>query len=192
MESQITTSAEFGKLFTEYKPRFVSVAYRYVRDMGAAEDIVSDSFMAFWESKDKLPPDINTKAYILTIVKNRCLNHLRSQLCHAKIEKTIQDTQRRLLQADIHSLSACNPDNLISEEIISIMDHAVSKMPEMTRKVFICSRVEGESYTEIAQQLEIAVTHVNFEMRRALGILREELKDYLPVFYLLLVVYFNS
>lgn len=36
------SSSEFGKLFTEYKPRFVVVARSYVRDAVVAEDIVAD------------------------------------------------------------------------------------------------------------------------------------------------------
>ena len=49
------TSAEFGRLYSDYNPRFTEVTYRYVRDRGIAEDLVSDSFMAFWEERDRLP-----------------------------------------------------------------------------------------------------------------------------------------
>lgn len=42
------TSSEFGKLFSEFKPRFMAVACRYVRNANVAEDIVADSFIAFW------------------------------------------------------------------------------------------------------------------------------------------------
>ncbi|MFR0764309.1 MAG: sigma factor [Alistipes communis] len=41
------SSTEFGKLFFEFKPRFIALAYRYVRDRETAEDLVSDSFMTF-------------------------------------------------------------------------------------------------------------------------------------------------
>ena len=37
------SSTEFGKLFFEFKPRFIALAYRYVRDRETAEDLVSDS-----------------------------------------------------------------------------------------------------------------------------------------------------
>ena len=43
------SSTEFGKLFFEFKPRFIALAYRYVRDRETAEDLVSDSFMTFRE-----------------------------------------------------------------------------------------------------------------------------------------------
>ena len=50
----------------------------------------------------------------------------------------------------------------------------------MTRRVFLLSRQEGLTYKEIADRLDITVSRVNFEMRRALDLLREALKDYLP------------
>ena len=149
------TSAEFGRLYSDYNPRFTEVAYRYVRDRGIAEDLVSDSFMAFWEERDRLPEDVNAPAYVLTIVKNKCLNHLKARLLHLQIEKKLHSTQQRLIQSDIQSLAACVPD---------------------------------KSYKELAQELNIAFTHVNFEMRRALKILREEFKDYIFVLIILLAV----
>lgn len=100
------TSAEFGRLYSDYNPRFTEVAYRYVRDRGIAEDLVSDSFMAFWEERDRLPEDVNAPAYVLTIVKNKCLNHLKARLLHLQIEKKLHSTQQRLIQSDIQSLAA--------------------------------------------------------------------------------------
>ena len=48
------SSTEFGKLFFEFKPRFIALAYRYVRDRETAEDLVSDSFITFWEMHETL------------------------------------------------------------------------------------------------------------------------------------------
>ena len=78
------SSTEFGKLFFEFKPRFIALAYRYVRDRETAEDLVSDSFMTFWEMHENLPADTNVPAYILTSVKNRCLNYLNAQIRHRR------------------------------------------------------------------------------------------------------------
>ena len=173
------SSAEFGRLYSRYSPRFIEVAYRYVRERSVAEDLVSESFMAFWEERDRLPEDVNVPGYVLAIVKNKCLNHLKSRLRHLQIEKTLHSTQQRLIQSDIQSLTACVPDNLFVEEIRTMLDRAVGRMPELTRRVFEGSRYEDKSYKELAEELNIAFTHVNFEMRRALKILREEFKDYI-------------
>ena len=174
------SSTEFGKLFFEFKPRFIALAYRYVRDRETAEDLVSDSFMTFWEMHETLPADINVPAYILTSVKNRCLNHLNAQIRHRRAEQDIQ--------ADVRSLSACDPDLLFSEEIRAILKQAVRKMPKMTRSVFLLSRIRNMTYSEIAAELGISVSHVNFEIRRALNLMRSELKDYLPAVLITLIL----
>mgnify|MGYP000006055214 FL=1 len=188
MKKNAISEKEFGRVFSEYNRRFVEVAYRYVRDQDIAEDVVSDSFAACWEMRERLTDEDNLPAYILTAVKNKCLNHLRSKLRHLQISKKIHSVQQRLIQADIHSLTACNPDELISNEIRSILEDALGRMPDLTRKIFMGSRYEGKSYKELADELHIAYTHVNFEMRRALKILREEFKDYIPVLILLLEI----
>lgn len=180
------SSAEFGRLYSKYNPRFIEVAYRYVRDRRVAEDLVSDSFMAFWEERDRLPENVNVPGYVLTIVKNKCLNHLKSRLLHLQIEKKLHSTQQRLIQSDIHSLTACDPNNLFTQEMRMMLDRAIGRMPELTRKVFEGSRYENKSYKELAEELNIAFTHVNFEMRRALKILREEFRDYVLILIMLL------
>ena len=178
------SSTEFGKLFFEFKPRFIALAYRYVRDRETAEDLVSDSFMTFWEMHETLPADINVPAYILTSVKN----HLNAQIRHRKAEQDMHSTLTRRLQADVRSLSACDPDLLFSEEIRAILKQAVRKMPKMTRSVFLLSRIRNMTYSEIAAELGISVSHVNFEIRRALNLMRFELKDYLPAVLITLIL----
>lgn len=182
------SSTEFGKLFFEFKPRFIALAYRYVRDRETAEDLVSDSFMTFWEMHETLPADINVPAYILTSVKNRCLNHLNAQIRHRKAEQDMHSTLTRRLQADSERTSACDPDLLFSEEIRAILKQAVRKMPKMTRSVFLLSRIRNMTYSEIAAELGISVSHVNFEIRRALNLMRSELKDYLPAVLIILIL----
>ena len=95
------SSTEFGKLFFEFKPRFIALAYRYVRDRETAEDLVSDSFMTFWEMHETLPADINVPAYILTSVKNRCLNHLNAQIRH---RRAVRSPFRSFFQKNLHFL----------------------------------------------------------------------------------------
>ena len=44
------------------------------------------------------------------------------------------------------------------------------------------------TYSEIAAELGISVSHVNFEIRRALNLMRSELKDYLPAVLIILIL----
>lgn len=185
-ESVAMTTAEFGRLFATWRARFEAIACRYVRSAAVAEDLVSDSFMSFWENRGRIPADANLQAYILIIVRNKCLDRLRAQSLHAKIEQEVYELRRRVLAADIRSLQAFNPEEIFSEEVAAIVRQSLDRLPELTRDVFIARRFEEMSYKEIAEKYGITVRRVEFELEKAVKQLRVALKDYLPVLLMLL------
>ena len=73
MSATINDLASFNKFFTENQHRFIRFAWTYTRDEVVAEDIVMESLMAYWENRDHMTPEINPAAYVLTVVKNKCL-----------------------------------------------------------------------------------------------------------------------
>ena len=171
------SSTEFGKLFFEFKPRFIALAYRYVRDRETAEDLVSDSFMTFWEMHENLPADTNVPAYILTSVKNRCLNFLR----HKLIEEEYNSQMKEELGFKLYALETFNYSYQSEEELQEVIQRALDTLPERCREVFIKSRIEGLKYKEISDELGISVNTVENQMVTALKKLRVALKDYLPL-----------
>ena len=185
-ESVAMTTAEFGRLFATWRARFEAIACRYVRSAAVAEDLVSDSFMSFWENRGRIPADANLQAYILIIVRNKCLDWLRAQSLHAKSEQEVYELRRRVLAADIRSLQAFNPEEIFSEEVAAIVRQSLDRLPELTRDVFIARRFEEMSYKEIAEKYGITVRRVEFELEKAVKQLRVALKDYLPVLLMLL------
>ncbi|MEG0807054.1 MAG: RNA polymerase sigma-70 factor [Alistipes sp.] len=179
------SAAEFGLLFTHYRPRFTLIARRYVRDEAAAEDIVSDSFMAFWDANGKLPPPLpaekpNYPAYILTIVRNKCLDYLRARNRHTEIEHHIQKLHQQVVETDIRSLEALDPGALFCGELSAIVQHSLDALPQLTREVFVARRFDDMPYREIAQKYDITERRVEFELEKAIRQLRVALKDYLP------------
>lgn len=185
-ESVAMTTAEFGRLFATWRARFEAIACRYVRSAAVAEDLVSDSFMSFWENRGRIPADANLQAYILIIVRNKCLDWLRAQSLHAKIEQEVYELRRRVLAADIRSLQAFNLEEIFSAEVAAIVRQSLDRLPELTREVFVARRFEELSYKEIAEKYGITVRRVEFELEKAVKQLRVALKDYLPVLLMLL------
>lgn len=85
--------AAFDRLFGEYRPRFIRFAVSYVTDAAVAEDLVMESFMAAWErrallSEKSFPP------YVLVIVRNKCLNYLRSRQVRLRAEEDLNSHAR--------------------------------------------------------------------------------------------------
>lgn len=62
------------------------------------------------------------------------------------------------------------------------MNETLDRLPEKTRTIFIRSRFDGKSYKEIAAEMGVTVKSVEFEVSKAMKILRVVLKDYLAYF----------
>lgn len=173
---------DFNELFSNYHPRFVRFANSYVRDTEVAEDFTMEAFMAYWENRRTLKADSNIPAYILTVIRNKCLNHLQQKKIREEIISQMSNLARWELDMNIKSLSACNPDELFSVEAQKLIDNALQALPERTKEIFLLSRFQNKSYNEIANIYGISVKGVEFHVSKALKILRIALKDYLSVF----------
>ena len=179
--------AAFDRLFGGYRPRFIRFAASYVTDAAVAEDIVMESFMAAWErrallSERSLPP------YVLVIVRNKCLNHLRARQVRLRAEEHLHSHGARMLELRISTLEACEPAQLFSDEARRLVNETLDRLPDRTREVFVRSRFRGESYKEIAAALVTTVKSVEFEISKAMRSLRVSLKDYLPLLMLFLLI----
>lgn len=172
---------QFEAVYTQYYARFVIIARRYVRDVAVAEDIVMESFASFWENRERIALETNLPAYVATSVRNNCLNWLNAQTLHLAKLHDIHSLQTRNIVASIRSLNACDPQRLFTDEIRAIVECEMLTMPQVTRQVFELSRFCGKTYAEIAEALGISQRRVTSEMQRALAIMRNALKDYLPV-----------
>ncbi|MCC8035203.1 MAG: sigma-70 family RNA polymerase sigma factor [Rikenellaceae bacterium] len=178
---------EFSALYKQHRERFTHVAYSFVRDEAIAEDIVSDSFMAFLESHDKLSPGSNHLAYIMTIVKNRCLNWLKQQKIHSDINRRLQSRQQRLILNSIRSLELCDPHELFENEVSDIVAQELDRMSELRRKIFLANKFENKTCRVISEEFHITYRMANYELNRAVAALVRALRDYLPVLLALLV-----
>lgn len=178
----------FNTLFNEYYRRFVLFATGYVKEVETAEDFVSEAFTQYWENKDNLLSNTNPQAYILTIIKNKCLNFLQRQKVHQRVSTEIKEHSDWLLQTKISTLEACDPDFLFSTELQEIIDEALNKLPQKTRKIFFLSRVHGYSYKEIANKTNLNQKTIEYHISKALQQLRLSLSDFIT-FGLLLVLF---
>ena len=68
------------------------------------------------------------------------------------------------------------------------MQATLDSLPERTREIFVRSRFRGQSYKQIASEMDCTVKSVEFEVSKAMKRLRINLKDYLIVFLFLITI----
>ena len=169
----------FSSFFQENHDNFLNFAYSYTRNWTEAEDILMEAMISLWECRDRWDSENTLHALLLTIIKNKALNHLEHEQIRLRAEETLNTHGQRELDLRIASLKECNPDQIFSSEIQQIVNKALSLMSEQSRTIFILSRYKNKPNKQIAEQLNISLKTVEFHMSKALRILRTELKDYL-------------
>lgn len=180
---------EFNHFFIDYQQRFVHFADTYVHDEAIAEDLVIESMMYYWENRDRLPADTNVPAYVLTAIKHRCIDHLRSQQIRQDASDEISRIYAWELSSRIVTLEDFEPNEIFTKEIQEIVDKTLDTLPEQTRRIFVMSRYENKPHKEIAELLAMTTKGVEFHISKATKALRIALKDYLPAS--ILFIYFH-
>lgn len=180
-----TDIQNFNALFNEYYRRFIRFAIGYLKDEQMAEDFVSEAFTVYWENKADLLPETNPPAYILTIIKNKCLNHIKHLQIQQRVTVELRDHSEWVLQTKISTLEACDPDFIFSKELQEIIDNTLEKLPAKTRQIFSLSRDKGLSYKEIADKTNLSNKAVEFHISKALKHLRVSLRDFIALSTLL-------
>ena len=137
-----------------------------------------EAFMDYWEMRDMLQPDSNIPAYILTLIKHKCLNHLKRKQLQDDISQRIRAVAEWELNVQISSLKVCEPTELFTAEIREIVNRTLRQLPEQTRRIFLMSRIENKTRKEIAEELNMTSKGVEYHIAKALSLLRVNLKDY--------------
>lgn len=170
--------SSFEKLFREHFNGLTHFAITFVKDDETAREIVQEAFVNLWERKGEIDLSKPVKSYLSTMVRNRCLNHIRD---NKKFSKELLDIE----QAP-ENFPYEQPDKLVEAEIRAKIARGIDELPEKCREIFIMSRSENLKYHEIAEKLKISVKTVETQMSKALQHLRIRLSEYITLIIILL------
>ncbi|SHF42070.1 RNA polymerase sigma-70 factor, ECF subfamily [Mariniphaga anaerophila] len=166
----------FDFIFHYYYSGLCAYCERITKSQQIAEDIVQDLFVTLWIKHEQIQISSSLKNYLFTAVKNRSLDHLRQEQKKAQ-KLSIQHEKEEL------------PVNLSSgwfaeSELNSIIEESMAKLPPRCREIFKMSRFEDLKNQEIADKLGLSKRTVELQISTALKQLRNDLKNYLPLFLL--------
>jgi RNA polymerase sigma-70 factor (ECF subfamily) len=176
---------DFENIYLAYFSKMKYFAKIYILSDEEAENIVQDVFMDLWKRRDVLTMPVNLIAYLFTSVKNKCLNYLRHQTVHQEASVQIQKEHHLAMKASLNSLEIFDQNVFLEEDMTKVLEKALGSLSERCRRIFIMNKIEGKKQKEIAAELGISVNTVETQMGMAYKKLRNELKDYLPLFLFL-------
>jgi RNA polymerase sigma-70 factor (ECF subfamily) len=171
---QLGNESAFEMIFKAYYQPLCRYAYSFLQNKEEAEEVVQSAFITVWEKRKTLDIQTSFKSYLYRIVRNGCLNVIK----HEKIKQQHVTHELAVMEVSSESVS----QKVHASELELKITEAMKALPEQCRLVFQLSRFEELKYQEIADQLEISVKTVENHMGKALKIMREQLKEYLPLF----------
>lgn len=163
--------AAFRTLFYSFFSPLCVFAHRYVEDQATCEDLVQDTFFRIWKNRKSLDIHSSARNFMMTTVRNSCLDWLRKQAVEKRWEEKFME------EAEEETT-----DLYTTIELEHLLNQALDKLPEQISSTFRSNRFEGKTYTEIATEKNISVKTVESYMSKALKLLRVELRDYLSFF----------
>lgn len=174
---------DFVKVYERNYRRSFLFAKSYVHDDMVAEDIVAESLLKYWQVCKENEEEVS-EAMLVTILKNKSIDYLRSEKHKQEALDNMSETAIRNLEIQISSLEACEPDELFSDEIHDIIKNTLKTLPSLTCEIFMLSRYENMSVKEIAEKKQITPKAVEYHITKSLKALRITLKDYLPLLFI--------
>lgn len=155
----------FDTLFRRYYTPLCRFSYAICLSKEDAEESVQDMFVGLWEKAPTIRIDASVKAYLYTSVRNYTLNVIQKQqieLRHLNEYSELADEDER-------------EESLDDTQISQLIRNGVDTLPEKCREIFILCKLEGLTYDEIADYLNVSKKTVDNQMGIALRKLREYL-----------------
>lgn len=172
----------FERVYRYFYPRLIYFAKQYILDNEISRNIVQDVFTELWDKRDTLHKDTNLNAWLFTVTKNKSLKNIR----HLKSQQNyISQMKARQLEVNFNSLSEFDTIDFLFEELQTKINAAFEKLAPACRKIFEMSRFEDKKNREIAEELNLSIKTVEAQISKALKSFKADLREYLPLVYIL-------
>ncbi|WP_293734677.1 RNA polymerase sigma factor [uncultured Parabacteroides sp.] len=160
----------FKRLFLPLHPKLFRIAYALVENKSNAEDILQDAYYKLWSRREELTDVQNPEAFCVTLVKNLCIDFLRSPRVGRHNE-------------EVTEVVAFSPDSSPDEKLemkdkVQQVRHLVSRLPENQRQVLRLRGIEDCSMDEIEQITGLSAVNIRVLLSRARKIIREQFEKY--------------
>lgn len=155
----------FNALFDHYNRQVYRFAYGYLKLREDAEEIVQDSFVKVWETRNTIDEDQSFSGYLFTIAHHLVLNRIRQKRRQkARLENalfTYTDEQQSFEQ------------ELYAQDLEQLTQVAITSMPPKRKAIYEMSRQGQLTHQQISEELHISKKTVEAQITEALKHIRK-------------------
>jgi RNA polymerase sigma-70 factor (ECF subfamily) len=153
-------------------------AIRLTTDPTEAEDLVQDTIVKAFRFFNSYEKGTNAKAWLFRILKNSYINNYRKkskqphQVDYDEVSSYYETVRSE--QSDTTDMEDIMYRDMLDDQVT----RALQRLPEDFRTVVLLCDVEGFTYEEIANMLDVPIGTIRSRLHRGRNLLRAELTDY--------------
>src|SRR5688572_9416450 len=148
------------------KNKLYRFAYRLLGSSEEAKDIVQEVFIRVWNGRDQLAAVENIEAWCMRITRNLSIDKLRTR--QRKPTDSLEES------ADVREDRYTPHESTEMSESMKQINMLIASLPEKQRQVMHLRDIEGYSYNEICEILELDMNQVMVNLFRARNAVREK------------------
>ena len=180
-KSQQGDKRAFDMLVMRYQNRLSAVISRYCKSSLDTEDIVQEAFIKAYRGIGNFRGDSAFYTWLCRIGINVAKNHLISSARHLRASETsfTEEVENNYDSGSGFTDEVITAEgNIFGDELIDIIQSALSSLPEELRIALTLREIEGLSYDDIASMMACPIGTVRSRIFRAREVLNLKIKEY--------------
>jgi RNA polymerase sigma-70 factor (ECF subfamily) len=178
----VADQARFAELAMEHMGSLYSAALRMTRNPADAEDLVQETYLKAYRGFGGFTEGTNLKAWLYRILTNTYINTYRAKQRRPD-ETDLGEVEDLYLYRRLGGLEAAQMGRSAEDELMDLFSEsevksAVEELPENFRMAVLLADIEGFSYKEIAEILDIPIGTVMSRLHRGRKALQKSLFDF--------------
>ena len=174
--------ANFEQDAMQFSRQLYSAAIRMTRNPSDAEDLVQETYLKAYRAYHTFTEGTNLKAWLYRILTNTFINKYRKDTRRpSQVDlSTVEDLYlyRRIGSDESAEVSRTTEDSVLDGLVESDIKEAVEELPETFRMPVLLADLEGFSYKEIAEILDIPIGTVMSRLHRGRKAMQKRLWEF--------------
>ena len=170
----------FAEIVSRYRNPITNYLYRFLYDYEEAVDLAQETFVRVYFALERYHTDYAFSTYIYRIAANLAISEIRKRkrrktLSLTGLFQSKDDEDKEFQPIDGKSLPE---DVMLEDEQRKVIEKAIATLPDKYRAPIILRDVQGKSYDEVAEILELGLGTTKSRISRGRKLLREKLEHY--------------
>lgn len=177
-KEEIKKQKDFEEEIIPHLDAMYNFGLRLTSDPNDAEDLVQDTIVKAYRFFSSYEKGTNAKAWLFRILKNSYINNYRKQSKQPnQVDYDEVSSFYETIRADRTDTSDLE-DRMFRELIDDDISNALEELPEDFRTVVLLCDVEGFTYEEIANMLDVPIGTIRSRLHRGRNLLKSQLMEY--------------